>query len=451
MTEISNPYRITERDIRQPPDGLLQRVKFLGPGFILSASIVGSGELIATTVLGAKVGFAALWIILVSCLVKVALQLEFGKHAILTGETSMHIFNKLPGLRLGNGHWTVWMIAIMLLLKIVQIGGIVGGASVVLHLLFPVIDVSSWAIVNALLAAGLIYNGRYGFVEKGSLVMIAIFTVFTVLSLIAVQYTPFQFSFADVLQGFRLKLSTEEIGIAIGAFGITGVASDEIMAYNYWCIEKGYARYTGPYSDTPEWKHRARGWINVMYVDALFAMLLYTGVTVTFYLLGAAILYNNEHVPNGNEVIETLALIYTQTLGSGVKNVYLMGAFFVLFSSVYATLATWTRVFTDIFGQLGWFDFSNPAKRKKIISTLSIVFPAAWASMYLYINLPVLMVLSGGIIGSFMLLLVVFAGYFVKYKRAQRLPSGGFYTLIFWISVITILLVALYGFSQVML
>lgn len=450
MAEISNPYLITDKNIRQPPSGWLQKLKFLGPGFILSASIVGSGELIATTVLGAKAGFAALWIIIASCLVKVALQLEFGRHAILTGETSMQLFNKLPGLKFGQGHWTVWTIAFMLLLKVVQIGGIVGGASVVLHMLFPVVNIKVWASVNALMAAGMIYNGRYGLVERGSLIMIAIFTVFTVISLLSVQYTPFHFTWADVLNGFRFSLSKEEIGIAIGAFGITGVASDEIMAYNYWCIEKGYASYTGPYSDSAEWKQRAQGWIKVMYVDALVAMIIYTGVTVTFYLLGAAILYGNENIPNGNEVIETLALIYTQTLGAGVKNMYLIGAFFVLFSSVYATLATWTRVFTDIFGQVGWFDFANPAKRKRVISVLSIVFPAAWASMYLSINLPVLMVLSGGIVGSFMLLLVVYAGYYVKYKREQFLPAGKFYGILFWISIITILLVAVYGLSQVL-
>jgi hypothetical protein len=279
--------------------------------------------------------------------------------------------------------------------------------------------------------------------------MIAIFTVFTITSLVSVQFTEFKFSIHDVLSGFRFTLSAEEIGIAIGAFGITGVASDEIIAYNYWCIEKGYARYTGPRNDSPQWKQRAQGWINVMYFDAAVAMIIYTGVTVAFYLLGAAILHGSEDIPNGNEVIETLALIYTRTLGPGVKNIYLIGAFFVLFSSVYATLATWTRVYTDIFGQLGWINFSDPRVRKKIISMLSIIFPIAWVSVYLYIKLPVLMVLSGGIIGSLMLLLVVYAGYDIKYGREQPIPSGKFYNFIFWISIFTILMVALYSLMQV--
>jgi hypothetical protein len=35
--------------VREPPEGLLKSLRYLGPGFILSAAVVGSGELIATT------------------------------------------------------------------------------------------------------------------------------------------------------------------------------------------------------------------------------------------------------------------------------------------------------------------------------------------------------------------------------------------------------------------
>ncbi len=445
----ADPYTISEHTIKAPPDTFIERLKFLGPGFILSASIVGSGELIATTVLGAKAGYAALWIIIVSCLAKVAVQLEFGKHAILTGETSVQAFNKLPGLRLGKAKWPVWILFILLSLKVVQIGGIIGGASIVLNMLFPIIPVFGWTLFTAAIAAALIYNGRYGIIERVSLVMIAMFTILTMTSLGFLQFTEFGFDFSDVLNGQRFNLTGEEMAIAIGAFGITGVASDEIIAYNYWCIEKGYASYAGPPNQSTAWKHRAQGWINVMYLDAVVAMIIYTIVTVAFYLLGSAVLHGRESVPQGNQVIETLALIYTQSLGSGVKTIYLVGAFFVLFSSVFATLAMWTRVFTDIFGCIGWLNFADTAKRKIMISLLGLIFPFIWAFMFLFIELPVLMVLSGGIIGSVMLLLVIYAGWIFKYRRQQALTTTKFYDSIFWISLISIAWVGVYGLYQV--
>ena len=47
-----------------PPKTFWKTVAALGPGIILASSIVGSGELIATTVVGAKVGFSLLWLII---------------------------------------------------------------------------------------------------------------------------------------------------------------------------------------------------------------------------------------------------------------------------------------------------------------------------------------------------------------------------------------------------
>lgn len=445
---MRDPYIISTATIKEPPTALLQQLKFLGPGFILSASIVGSGELIATTILGARAGFIALWIIVVSCLVKVTVQLEFGRHAVLTGETTMKAFNQLPGPSIGKGKWTVWLLFLLILMKIVQLGGMLGGTVVILNMMFDEIPVSVWAFICAAAVGLMIYNGRYGIVEKFSLFMIAMFTLLTLASLYALKYTPYAFSFTEVISAQTFKLSGAVIGFAIGAFGITGVASDEIIAYNYWCLEKGYAAYTGPRDDSDDWKRRAKGWINVMYLDAGVAMFIYTIVTVAFYLLGAAVLHDRNDVPMGNGVIETLALIYTQSLGPGIKTAYLIGGFFVLFSSLFATLAAWTRIYPDIFAQLGWINFSDLNKRKRIIAILACVFPILWAIVYLYIELPVLMVLFGGLVGSLMLFVVVAGAIHFKYGRAQHIESTVFYTTAFWISVVSIFAVGVYGVAQ---
>jgi manganese transport protein len=445
----SDPYVISSATIKEPPTSLLQQLKYLGPGFILSASIVGSGELIATTILGAKAGFIALWIIVVSCLVKVAVQLEFGRHAVLTGETTMRAFNQLPGPSFGKGKWSVWLLFALILLKIIQLGGMLGGAVVILNMLYDGLPVSAWTFICAALVAAMIYNGKYGIVEKMSLFMIVMFTLLTLLSLYFLRYTPYAFSFSEVVGSQTINLSGTVMGFAIGAFGITGVASDEIIAYNYWCLEKGYAASTGPPTDTEDWRRRARGWIRVMYLDAGVAMVIYTIVTVAFYLLGAAVLHDRGEVPLGNGVIESLALIYTQSLGPGVKTVYLIGGFFVLFSSLFATLAAWSRIYPDIFAQLGWIDFFDLTKRRKIVAALACIFPLLWCLVYLYIELPVLMVLFGGLVGSFMLFIVVAGALHFKYGRKQRIPASRLYDVAFWISVLSIFGVGVYGVIQV--
>ena len=85
--ELADPYVLTPDAVETPPTTLRRRSTRIGPGMVLAASIVGSGELIATTTLGAQVGFAVLWIILVSCAIKPVVQGEFGRYTIATGHT----------------------------------------------------------------------------------------------------------------------------------------------------------------------------------------------------------------------------------------------------------------------------------------------------------------------------------------------------------------------------
>lgn len=431
--------------ILTPPTSLFSKLKFLGPGFILSASIVGSGELIATTVLGAKGGFITFWVILVSCLIKVAIQLEYGKNAIITGKPLMSEFNELKGPKLGKGHWSIWGIFLLTLLKVLQLGGMLGGAAITVHLMFPDLSLSLIAILLGLTLILFFLNNYYSVIEKTSTVLVFGFTILTLASLISLFYTPFGFRWEQISSGLTFQLPTELIFVAIGAFGITGVASDEIIAYTYWCQEKGYASYVGQNDGSKEWESRAKGWIKIMYLDAFVAMAIYTLVTAAFYLLGASILFGREVIPEGTDLISTLARIYTEALGPKARLAYLIGGFFALYSSVFATLAYWTRLFPDIFSQLGWIS-KNSESWSKTIRILSVAFPICWVLTFLFLKEPGFMVLAGGVIGSIMLLIVVFGGIsFYKKNLSLGLFNGFFARVMFWLSSAAILIVSAYG------
>ena len=418
----------------------------MGPGFILSASIVGSGELIATTILGAKGGFITFWVILVSCFVKVAIQLEFGKNAIITGKTLMYSFAKLPGPTFKKGNWAIWATFILTLLKILQVGGMLGGSAIAISMLFPQIPILIWALILGILLSFLIYKNYYSIIEKTSILMVAGFTLLTLASVLAISFTPFGFTFSDIMTGLKFELPPDLVFIAIGAFGITGVASDEIIAYTYWCLEKGYANHTGVNDGSEDWQLRANGWIKIMQLDAIVAMIIYTLVTAAFYLLGASILYGQKEIPEGNELINSLASIYTQSLGSEARFAYLAGAFFVLYSSVFATLAYWSRLFPDIFGQLGWINPESVTDRKKWVAILAWLFPCLWVIAYLFVEMPTFMILSGGVVGSVLLLIVVFAAINFRFQnKFLKIASGLVSEIMFWLSVASIASVSIYG------
>lgn len=447
----SDPYALSESSVKEPPTSLWGSLQYLGPGFILSASIVGSGELIATTLVGAKAGFILMWFLIFSCLVKVAVQIEFGKHAISSGESTMASLNALPGPRYRQTNWSIWTWLLLMVVKMMQVGGVVGGVVLCTAELLPWLadmparPVAAFAI--AISVSILVYQGYYLLIERASLVMIGAFTLFTFASLISLQFTEFAITSGDLISGMIPSLPTETVLLltAIGAFGITGVGGDEIMAYNYWLIEKGYARYTGPKNDSADWERRAKGWIRVMYWDASLAMVAYTSMTVMFYLLGAAILHKQGLVPSGPELITTLGNMYTQSLGPWAKSLFVAGAIVVLYSTLFAALAAWTRMFADAFGRIGFYDFQNEGSRKRAIGIAAWVIPAIWASLYLLMGNPALMVILGGLATVVILLIVVFAAiYFRYYRLDKRLLPSTLYDLTLWISSVSIGLVAVY-------
>ena len=288
--------------------------------------------------------------------------------------------------------------------------------------------------------------GFYNVVEKISLVFMGLFTLFTLTALFMVQKTGFAVSWSDITEGLSFKLPRATVGFALAAFGLTGVGGDEILSYNYWCIEKGYARFTGPDDGSQSWINRAKGWIRVMYMDVFLSMIVYTVVTAAFFLLGASILYQRGELPEGFGMIETISRIYTDSVGPAAKNIFLMGSFVVLFSTLFAALAIRTRVFSDLFGVLQWIDFNNLKVRLRTIRILAIVFPVLWTIAFLIIKLPVLMVTIGGIATFVMLLIVVIAGLWFRFgSDRQSILPGRVYNITLVISCLSILFVGLYG------
>jgi hypothetical protein len=115
---------------------LLGTLRRLGPGMIIAGSIVGSGELILTTKVGAEAGFWLLWLVVIGCVIKVSTQIEFARHAITWGDTPLKALNAVPGPRL-RVNWLLWYWTFMTILVVFQQGGILGGVGQTLAISRP--------------------------------------------------------------------------------------------------------------------------------------------------------------------------------------------------------------------------------------------------------------------------------------------------------------------------
>lgn len=438
---------MTETEQQLAPRGFWPTLKQLGPGLIVSGSIVGSGELIATTTLGARVGFAALWLIILSCIIKVIVQEELGRYTISSGDTPFRALDRVPGPRWRTS-WVVWCWMFMFIGVIFQQGGIVGGVGQVFSLAFPQLGVQAWTVISTASALVLLLYGRYRLVERVSTFMVVSFTFITIACVALLAWTPYAVRF-EQLTDFKFRLPEGGLVVAFAVFGITGVGATELIYYPYWCLEKGYARFVGRNDGRKEWMDRARSWIRVMQIDAAVAMVVYTAATVAFYVLGAAVLYGMGKIPAGYQMVSTLSNIYTGTLGNWAFYLFLLGAFFVLYSTTFAATASNSRVVVDFLEVSGAIQVRDERHRwfwrRVVVVTLLPLF----VILHWWLGEPVLMVLIGGIAQACMLPIIGFSTIYLRHRRLDPAIRPQLWTdILLWLCSTAMLSFALYAISR---
>ncbi|QIN83917.1 divalent metal cation transporter [Rubrobacter tropicus] len=452
-----DPYHLTPDGIKEPPKGWGPSLRYLGPGLILSASIVGSGELIATTALGSQAGFAILWMVIFSTLVKVAVQVELARWTISTGQPALTGYNKVPP-KIGPIGWVNVLWVIMALSKVLQIGGIVGGVAIAFSVLFPIggdplgfTSTLIWTVIVAVGSIAMLYSNNYSLIERGAVLLVVAFSFITIILAAGLPFTPFAYSAGDILGGLAFAIPAGALGAALAMFGITGVGADEITFYTYWCCEKGYARWVGPNDGSEDWERRAKGWIRVMYKDAFVSWVIYTSGTLAFFIMGAAVLNPQGLVPEGNEMITTLSRIYTDVLGEWASILFLVGAIAVLGSTLWAAIPSWSRMYTNLLATVGVLDWQDTQTRLRWIRIFTVALPIIWGAAYLFIQSPVLMVQIGGVAtGIFLLAAVAAVWYLRRTEIDPRLYGGTPFNTVLVISSIAIVLLGVYSALSVL-
>jgi len=439
-----SPYRVAKDKFQEPPGTFLERLKWIGPGIVVSASIVGGGELIATTTLGARAGFVTLWAILISCIVKIILQLEMGKAAITTGKPTLSFWDTLPGPRL-IANWAVWAWGVFLVFKIFQMGGVIGACGLSINLAIPGLSFVVATLLVMIIVIPILALGRYEFIERLSMALVFLFVVFTIGIAIMTLKTPWAYSLKDIFSGLTFRLPPEVAFYALGAFGITGIGGDEIIMYPYWCVEKGYTTLTGPMERTGAWYGRARGWIRVMYLDAVIAMIIYTVATIAFYLLGASILHGLDQIPKGLGVVKALAHMYMEPLGPWALYVMAIGGFIVLFSTLVSWNAATQRIIADFLTRLKLIDLEDYRQFRTVIIVTGFLIPIAFAVLALVWKAPAFMLFVGGWATSLILLVLIYASFYHRFKVLDKeLKPGVFYDIFLIVGSIAIGLVVVY-------
>ena len=513
---LSDPYSRAAGQHLEPPKGWRDTLRHLGPGMILAGSVVGSGELIITTKLGAVAGFVLLWFVILSCLVKVVVQTEIARHTIVSGQTFLQVFNTLPGpsgkrppwlnfswmavfvtacvgalaiyVRVGADgsdgllgtalaaavlavgiamgwivtrwqsplaggagagesrgtvNWITWLWFGMMLLMFVNSGAILGGTGQVVEMVFPGLlgegGARYWSILLAVLCGAILLAGTYASLERMLFVLVSGFTLVTVLCTVLLNWTDHAVAWPELAEGLTFSLpealSATVVLTALAMYSGTGVSFSEMWNYTYWCVEKGYASYVGEPERGGAWRRRARGWIRVMYTDAGVTLVLYTGSTICFYILGAAILHAQGLDPDGRETLSVLSSIYTDGLGNWAAGLFLGGSFCVLVSTVLSGAAGNSRMLADAMGVIGLIDAGDYRVRLRFIRIFIVVSLALYSVAYwLFENPPQMLLVTSSLIAAGMYPVLGLGALYLRHRRVDpRVAPGRAVTAWLWV------------------
>jgi len=288
------------------------------------------------------------------------------------------------------------------------------------------LDDKIWAALVAVLTAWLLFWGRYNSIQNISTVLVASFTFVTIGNVVALHTTPqWGLSLSDYWRGLSFRAPDPLEGVnpwmtALAAFGIIGVGASELIAYPYWCLEKGYARFTGRKRADGGWVRRARGWIRVMLIDAFACLVVYTVATVAFFLMGVAVLHRDGLDPEGMRMVSTLAEAYVPVFGAAAKWLFLGGAITVLYSTFLVANAAHARLISDGFRLFGVVAGEDEKTYSRNVTFLSLLLPLVSLAFYLTGANPVALVLLSGTMQAAMLPILSFAAIYFRYWETEE-------------------------------
>ncbi len=429
--------------ITEPPKDWKGILKQLGPGLIISANIVGSGELIVTTKVGADVGFSLLWFIILGCMIKVFLQVELGRYTLSKGKSTLEALNSVPGPRIWVS-WLVWCWIIMFVATFFQLSGMVGGIAAVARMAGSGFSDVIWALIITGSCAVLLFVGRYRFIERFSTTMVAGFTIFTIFAVFSLYWTDFGITAANIAEGLSFQMP-DNFTTAFAAFGVIGVGAAELIYYPYWCLEKGYASNVGPNDGSEAWKARAQGWIKVLKWDAWLSMVIYTGATVAFYLLGAAVLNGKGLTVTNDDMIPTLSNLYKTSFGTPGLVVFLFGATAVLYSTIFISTASNARLAADLLRIGKVFKVDTEEQKQTLVKLACVGLPALYFIFFIAVGKPLTLVFIGALAQALMLPLICFAALYFHYRVTDpAVKPGSLWIAFLWIASILMASVGLY-------
>jgi len=354
-------------------------LKLAGPGLIVAAAGIGSGDVVAASVAGARYGVLLLWALLLGAFFKFVLTEGIARWQLATGLTALEGWAAyLPAwvkvyFALYVLFWTVAVTAALTNATGLGLANLTGGA-------IP----QSWgAVLHSLIGGAFVLLGGYTRFETLVKALVAIMG-FAILACAALTFN----DPIGVLRGTLVPTVPEGGGLyvlsVIGGIG----GSITMLSYNYWMREEGIEgeRQLG----------YVRGDVAIAYVfTALFGMSILLIANQAFFLPGIAI--------TDAQAVPLMAQTLGEVLGPFGKWAYSIGFWAAVFASLLGVWQSVPYLYADFYGIVKGL---SPQGRAEVVKVTSRPYRLAllWVSLvpipFAFTGRPIAVIVTYTIVGS---------------------------------------------------
>lgn len=352
---------------------------------IMAMTVIGSSHLVLCPVAGAKYGFALLWIVLLAHIIKYP-AFEFGpRYTLATGEPILLGYRKLPGPK----NWLIYLIMVMgLVLGFCGLSAVVGTTGAVLHAAtgIPLPLAGPLVAISVLL---MLVLGKYWLLENINKWMLGTLVIVALIAFFYSTPTPTTYASSFIIPVIPLGATT----IVAALLGwLPGDMSASVL-HSTWAMEK--------------WKGaKSKDTLKEGLFDFRVGYAVIFIMACVFMILGAVTLYPRGLVPSGENVIVTISMIFTNTIGSWMYPLIMIVAFFIMFSTSYAAADGASRLLSWISAIL-WESYRSKMDRTRTI--LAVLFCVVPACITFFLPEPVLLIMIAAIMSLFFAPLVYLA------------------------------------------
>ena len=354
-------------------------LKLAGPGLVVAATGIGSGDVVSATVGGARYGVVLLWAIAAGAFFKFVLSEGIARWQLATGKTALEGWaDHLPA-------WVKWYFGAYLLLWTIAVSAALTNATGlgISNLTGGAIPQSWGAVAHSLIGFAFVYFGGYNGFEKFMKLLVGIMGFSILFCALFTLKQP-----VPAAQGLLIPIIPGGSGTYVLSL-IGGVGgSITMLSYNYWMREEGM---------------RGAGYLSYVRGDVAIAYIFTALFGISIMLIANDAFFTSHVTLKDAEAVPKMAAALGALLGTFGRLAFSVGFWAAVFASLLGVWQSVPYLYADFYGIVKKM---TPEARQEIVKITSTPYRLALAYITLvpipfaFTGRPIAIIVTYTIVGS---------------------------------------------------